>query len=123
MSKSTQHGPKRCFNSIAKRFPFFKEERDVTLPELIVFCENQNQPIKAFEAVRENKQLIKDNYGLMQLYVSSLSPQTKKTVRWTIDNFKYEFNKTNTDVMMLKDGISENSWSDLMVAFRRICKK
>ena len=109
--------------TIAKRFPFFKEERDVTLSELMVFCENQDHPIKAFEAVLQNKSLIKDNYGLMQLYVSSLSPHTKKTVRWTIDNFKYEFNKTNTDVMMLKDGISENSWSDLVVAFKRICKK
>ena len=108
--------------TVAKRFPFFAEERDVLLSELIEFCENQTQNIKAFEAICENEKLIKENYSLMQLYVSSLSPQTKQRIKWTVDNFQFTFNKTQTDIMMLEDGIIENSWSDLVTSFKRIRK-
>jgi len=108
--------------TISKRFPFFAEERSVLLSELIEFCENQNQKIKAFDTICEERQLVKDNYALMQLYTSSLSPQTQQTIDWTIKNFQYTFNKTQTDLMMFEDGIIDNVWSDLITSFKRIRK-
>lgn len=108
--------------TIAKRFPFLGEERDVTITEMVEFAENQETKIKAFSAIIDGKELIKDNYDLMQLYSPSLSYQAKQKVDWSIKEFKYTFNKTNTDLMFLEDGLNENNWSDLFQNFRRICK-
>jgi DNA polymerase-1 len=108
--------------TVAKRFIFFAEERDVTLLELIEFCENQEKKIKAYELIPESKELIKENYKLMQLYSPSLSIQTKQSVDWTIEEFEYGFRKTETDGMMIQDGIHENSWTDLFQNFRRMCR-
>lgn len=109
--------------TVSKRFPFFAEDRDVLIPELIEFCENQETKINVFNAVCDNQELIKSNYSLMQLYSPSLSIQTKEKISWTIKNFKNKFNKTETDLMMLEDGISENSWLDLITTFKSLCEK
>ena len=108
--------------TVAKRFTFFEEERDVTVSELVEFCSNQESKVKAYQSIIDNQELIKENYSLMQLYSPSLSIQTKQSVDWTINEFEYEFNKTKTDLMMLEDGISENYRSDLYQDIRRICR-
>jgi len=108
--------------TVAKRFNFFAKEEDVTIPELIEFCSNQESKVKAFQSIIDNEELIKENYSLMQLYSPSLSIQTKHRMDWAIDNFESEFNKTETDLMMFTDGISDNYWSDLFQDFRRICR-
>lgn len=108
--------------TVAKRFNFFAKEEDVTIPELIEFCSNQESKVKAFQSIIDNEELIKENYSLMQLYSPSLSIQTKQKMDWAIDNFESEFNKTETDLMMFTDGISDNYWSDLFQDFRRICR-
>ena len=43
--------------TVSKRFPFFSKEEDVYIPDLIEFCENQESSAKAFEAVKENKEI------------------------------------------------------------------
>ena len=109
--------------TIAKRFPFLGEERDVTISEVVEFAANQESKIKAFSAIIEGEELIKGNYDLMQLYSPSLSYQTKQRVQWSIKEFSYSFNKTNTDLMLLEDGLNENNWFELFQSFRRMCKK
>tara|TARA_R110000824_G_scaffold234072_2_gene422554 strand:- start:2958 stop:3929 length:972 start_codon:yes stop_codon:yes gene_type:complete len=106
--------------TIANRFSFFAEERDVMINEVITFCENQESDLKAFKTIPENKKLIKENYDLMQLYSPSLSIQTKKSIDWTIKEFEFTFNKTGTDVMMLQDGLNELNWSSMVEDFKRI---
>ena len=106
--------------TVAKRFPFFIHEDDVTIKHLIEFCEYQEANILAYRAISENEQLIKDNYDLMQLYSPSLSIQTKQSVDWTIKEFEYKFNKTETNIMMFQDGINEINWSDMFQEFKRL---
>ena len=43
-----------------------------------------------------------------------------KKVKNIIKNTELVFDKTNTDGMMLEDGISKTSWLDLFIAFKRI---
>jgi len=106
--------------TISKRFPFFAEERDVFLKELIEFCEKQESKLKVFKAITESTELIKENYDLMQLYSPSLSVQTKKSIDWAVKDFQFTFNKTDTDIMMLQDGINEINWSSMYEDFKRI---
>jgi len=56
----------------------------------------------------------------MQLYSPSLSIQTKQSVDWTIKEFEYKFNKTETNIMMFQDGINEINWSDMFQEFKRL---
>ena len=67
--------------------------------------------------------MIASNYDLMQLYSPSMSVQTKQKINWTIQHFEYLFDKTEMDLMMLEDGISENSWLDLITTFKSLCLK
>jgi len=106
--------------TIAKRFPFFAAEKDVTIKFLIEFCNHQESNIKAYAAISDDEQLIKDNYSLMQLYSPSLSIQTKQSIDWTIEEFEYMFNNTETNVMMYQDGINEINWSDMFREFKRL---
>ena len=106
--------------TIAKRFPFFADEEDVTIKYLIEFCNHQESNIKAYAAISDDEQLVKDNYSLMQLYSPSLSIQTKQSIDWTIKEFQYMFNNTETNLMMYQDGINQINWSDMFREFKRL---
>ena len=106
--------------TISKRFPFFRKERDIFLSEVIEFCDKQESNLKVFQAIIQNERLIKENYELMQLYSPTLSIQTKHNVDWVIKEFNFQFNKTDTNVMMIHDGIQEVNWSSLFEDFNRI---
>lgn len=106
--------------TVAKRFPFFENEDDVMIDDVIEFCDNQESNAKAYTAISENKDLVKNNYDLMQLYSPSLSIQTKNSIDWSIDEFEFLFNKTEMDKMMLQDGINEINWSSMVEDFKRI---
>ena len=106
--------------TVSKRFPFFGEEHDVFISDLIEYCNNQESKLKAYTSISDNEQLIKDNYSLMQLYSPSLSFQTKQSIDWTIKEFEFSFNKTNTSVMMMQDGIEEINWTSMFEDFNRI---
>ena len=106
--------------TVAKRFPFFKKEDDVTINELIEYCENQESKIQAYKAIPENKQLIIGNYKLMQLYSPSMSIQTKQSIDWSVKQFEYNFNKTELSILMHQDGIDKVDWSDMIQKFRKI---
>ena len=65
--------------------------------------------------------MIKENYKLMQLYSPSLSVQTKNKISYIVENSDFSLDKTSTDGMMLQDGFGKTSWSDLFIAFKKIC--
>lgn len=50
-----------------KLFPFFSEDRDITIDEVIDFAEKKETG-KKYQLVSESKELISKNYELMQLY-------------------------------------------------------
>ena len=106
--------------TVANRLPFFVEERDIMIDEVIEFCNNQESKLKAFKTIPENKKLIAENYDLMQLYSPSLSFQTKQSIDWTIKEFEFTFNKLKVGIMMFEDGISEINWSSMSEDFKRI---
>ena len=46
--------------------------------------------------------------------------QSKEKIKYVIRNTTLDFNKTLTNGMMLEDGISNTSWLDLFITFRKI---
>ena len=53
--------------TIANKLPFMKEERDVTIVELIEYCENIDSKLKVYKNIAASKDIIEHNYKMMQL--------------------------------------------------------
>jgi len=68
----------------------------------------------------ENETLVETNYKLMQLYSPNLSVQSKGKVDFTIDNFEFDFNKTEIIKMMHEDGFGAYNWDELFAKMKKI---
>ena len=108
-------------STIARRFPFLSESRDYTLDDIVEACEQVEKPLKVHEGIIDAVDTIEQNYKMMQLYFPLISIQGKQKVRFTLDNFEFEFNKTEVDKMMTYDGFGTINFTDLYAIFRRIC--
>jgi len=106
--------------TISKRFPFFADEESVTLDKLIESCENDNTGLKVFSSIAENRELIEENYKIMQLYSPSMSINAKNRAKHAVENFKPEFNKTETIKRMALDGFGDWNTNTLFTTFKRI---
>lgn len=113
--------PRAGLKSIAKNFTFLREDKDVTLQEIFDFCLQTESKAKFFANVLTHKELVIGNYKLMQLYSPALSLQCKSKVHYALDNFEFDYNKTEMILMMNQDGFGVFNWEDLHAIMNRIC--
>ena len=108
--------------SAAKRFPFLKDERSVTVTEVVDYCKEalNEKKLKIYENVIDNKDIFERNYQMMQLYTPSLSINAKKEIRETLKNADMSFNRTAILTMMIRDGFDDLDWRELQAFFRRV---
>ena len=109
--------------TIASKLPFMKEERDVTIDELIEYCENIESKLKVFKTIAESRKLIQHNYDMMQLYSPLISVQGKQTIDYALDNFECDFNKTELLKLMVEDGFGELNWEELKTFLNKISRE
>jgi len=112
--------------TIATKLPFMKEERTVTIDELLNYCENIDSKLKVYKNISESKELIEHNYQMMQLYAPLISIQGKQTIDYALENFECEFNKTELLRLMMNDGFGELNWEELkgfLNGISRQCKE
>lgn len=105
--------------TVAKRFPFLKEEKSATFDDIYEACKADNK-VKLYESVLSSQQLIQNNYKLMQLYMPSIPPHVKNGIRDALDNYPKDLNKTEVRKMFMVDGIGELDWSDLFSSMLKI---
>ena len=107
--------------TVAKRFPFMAESKACTIDDLVSLCENhEDSKLKVYTSIVEGREVIEQNYGLMQLYVPSLSPQGKQKIKYSVEKSEKHFNQTEINVMMLQDGMGVWDWSTLFTTMKRI---
>ena len=108
--------------TISKRFPFLKEEKEVTLSDLVEYSKSQleEHPLKAYQNVLEKKDILARNYKMMQLYAPILTIDAKKLVNDTLEDPDNSFNKTELLKMMIKDGFGEINFSELFQHLNKI---
>lgn len=106
----------------AKRFPFLKEEKAMTIDGMLEYCRDQlaETSVKAYTSVLENTEILERNYRMMQLYAPMLTIDAKKTIKETLKNPDYSFNKTEIIKMMIKDGFGEVNFIELFQHFNKI---
>ena len=109
--------------TVAKRFPFLKENKSFLLKDVLVSCrkeEEQETKLRVYKDVLVNERLIKGNYKIMQLYAPLLSYQSKQRVKKIISECCMEFNKTEIIKMMFKDGMGELNLNDMFATMNKI---
>jgi 5'-3' exonuclease len=107
--------------SISKNFKFLSDDKDVTLQEIFDHCLKTSSKAKFFTNVLDYRDVIIENYKLMQLYAPALSLQCRDKVHYALDNFEYDYNKTEIIRMMNQDGFGVFNWDDLHATMNRIC--
>ena len=63
------------------------------------------------------------NYKIMQLYSPSIPVQGKEVLKYSVENFEPEFNKTEIVKMMIQDGFGEGNWSTMFQTYNRYTRK
>jgi|TARA_R110002020_G_scaffold441818_3_gene652852 DNA polymerase-1 len=108
--------------SAAKRFPFLKEEKSYSISHLVEYGKKmlEESDLKIYNSVVEQKELLAENYKIMQLYCSSASPSSERTIKEAINNYPLELNKTEMIKMMIQDGFAEISFDELFAHMRNI---
>lgn len=109
--------------TIATKLPFMKEERTITIDELLDYCESIDSKLKVYKNISESKELIEHNYKMMQLYAPLISVQGKQTIDYALENFECEFNKTELLRLMMNDGFGELNWEELKGFLNRISRE
>jgi len=105
--------------TVAKRLPFLVEDKSYSLDDIYEHCESIDSNIKAYSRIVEQFDKVKLNYKMMQLYRPAISPQGKKKINFTVENFVNEFNKTEVRKMMIQDGFGQGNWDDLFQTMNR----
>jgi len=110
------------FATVAKRLGFLAESSTHTVDRVIEHCETkmEESKLKFYSAVAENRELLEHNYKMMQLYAPQMSIQSKRFVKESVENFEFDFNRTEIVGMMRDDGFGELNWEDLRANLNRI---
>ena len=109
--------------TIATKLPFMKEERSVTIDELIEYCETKESKLKVFKTIAESRKLIEHNYDMMQVYSPLISVQGKQTIDYALENFECDFHKTELLKLMIEDGFGELNWEELKTFLNKISRE
>ncbi len=109
--------------TIAKRFPFLKEEKSYYTSDIVEFCEDIDKQLMIHKRILDNEKMILDNYKIMQLYAPAISPQTSSSIREKLDIKERFFNKTGLLQLFMEDGVAEFNWADLYSCCKRISFK
>ena len=109
--------------TIATKLPFMKEERSITVDELIEYCETKESKLKVFKTIAQSRKLIEHNYDMMQLYSPLISVQGKQTIDYALENFECDFHKTELLKLMIEDGFGELNWEELKTFLNKISRE
>jgi len=113
--------PRAGLKSISKNLKFLREDKDATLQDIFDFCLNTDSKAQFFTNVSSHRDVIIENYKLMQLYAPALSLHCREKIHYALDNFEYDYNKTEVIRMMNQDGFGVFNWEDLHATMNRFC--
>ena len=113
--------PRVGLGTVAKRFPFLKEEKDYYISDILEeSSSSENKKLKLHQNILECEQLIQDNYNIMQLSSPMLSIQLKQKIDETFKDYSPHYNQTELRKLMLQDGVLTVSTTDLEQRFNNI---
>ena len=112
--------PRVGLQTVAKKFPFLKEEKTHYLDSILAECSKPENKQKVYTNILESKELIENNYDIMQLSSPMLSIQAKQGIDDTFEQYKPHYNQTEMRKLMLQDGVLTVTTTDLEQRFNNI---
>jgi len=103
--------------TVAKKMPFLLEREDCLLKDVF---DSAIVDDPFWEKIKTSKNLIEENFKVMNLGTINLSPQNSRIIKEAVENYPTEFARTELIKMMMKDGFAELNWDDLYTSMNRI---
>lgn len=110
------------FGRVIKFFPFLIEEEEYSSQDLFNATEEllANKKSKFLEAILESKEVINENYKIMQLYQPQVSYQRKGIIDNCLSEREKLYNLTGFKLMLSEDGFMSLRWDTLEETMRKI---
>ena len=112
--------PRVGLKTVAKKFPFLKEEKQYEVEDVIEHCEAQSKMLKVHENIVEHSTLVEKNYLIMQLYSPSISFLHKKQINFSLKEFEPKMKKLELTQKLHYDGIKAASLNVLFNVLKKI---
>ena len=109
--------------SVKKYLPFLSEQKSYFFEDIESVCQekiDEGAKTKFYFSILDNFEMIRNNYRGMQLYSPNISVQVSRKTRDTINNFIFHFNMTETQKMLLQDGVAHTSFDEMYKRFKKI---
>ena len=111
------------FKTIAKRYPSLCENKSLTISDIVDISKDRisnGSQIKLYKNIIDNEDIIRRNWKLTYLDVSSLSFEHVKKIEYSIDNFKSNCDKFKAIRLCLNKGIKTIDLNSLFLSFKNI---
>lgn len=103
--------------TVAKRFSFLKEDKIYDLDDVFEVCKEKEGDLKLYGKILDDKEKVRNNYKIMQLYSPLMSHDTKKDVNKILEE-DVTVNRISFIQRAGKDGIDNMSW-DALFSYRK----
>lgn len=103
--------------TVAKKMPFLLEKEDCLLKDVF---ESAKVDDPFWNKISNGKDLIEENFKVMNLGTINLSPQNSRVIKEAVENYPTEFYRTDLIKMMIQDGFAELNWDELYSSMNRI---
>lgn len=110
------------FGRVTKFFPFLSQDREFTVQDLFNASNKmlQEKKSKYLHNFIDHKDVVQENYRIMQLYNPSISYQRRKIIDNCLTDREKLFNQTGLKIMLSEDGFMSLNWDTLIQTMRRI---
>jgi DNA polymerase-1 len=110
--------PRVGLKTLSKRFEIFASSDEVELEQILEQCSGVEKQLQVHKNILTHKELIENNYEIMQLYKPSIAGTNKRIINYSIENFESGYSKINFTKLLYQDGQGSINF----VALYRVCK-
>ena len=110
--------PRVGLKTVSKKFEFLSSEKTVEIERVLEHCSNVDKKLQVHKNILSHKDLIENNYKIMQLYKPNMAPTNKRVVNYSVENFEFDYNKLNFTKLLFQDGQGSVNFTNLF----RICR-
>jgi 5'-3' exonuclease len=109
--------------TVLKYFPQFGKQENILIDDFYNLLEDklkEKKLAKTLQSMSQERALVEKNYSVMQLYSPMIDAKTALQVESIIDSKEYDFNVTNLNFQMMKDGLYYSEFMNLIDHFVKI---
>lgn len=115
--------PRVGLKTVSKKFDFLSSENEVEVETIMEHCANVEKQLQVYKNILSHKDLIENNYKIMQLYKPAISGTNKRIIDYSITNFEFEYSKMSFTKMLFADGQGSLNLSNLFRVCQTISKQ